>query len=202
MINLLSFDLLLLLVALLVTMDTSVERIKKFTRTHLHFVSCRLLVYARPLLDDGVNLWFAKSFGTERDVKPAYHRVIDQELDWEQVGLSDHWFLLSPEKHWLRLKLHLGEDTGKDWKREWRRKHGALESCLQVVLQPVQRYPCAIEADFFVLVTDKPDSRSYKKHTAFRDCPGRLRCGADGRALPLSRRTTGGPVSFHFTLKY
>ena len=179
-------------------MSTSEERIKEFTRTHLHFDSCRLLVYARPYLDNGVNLSFATSFGPGPDVKPAYHQVRDQELDWEQVGCSDHWFILSAEKHWLRLKLHPGKATKTDWKREWRRKHGALESCLQVVLKPVQRFPCAIEAEFFVLVTDKPDCRSYKKHTAFRDCPGRLRCTADGRAFP----GTGVPVSFYFTLKY
>ena len=202
MINLLSFDLLLLLVVLVVTMHTREDHIKEFTRTRLHFDSCRLLVYAKPLLDGGVNLWFAKSFGPGPDVKPAYHRARDQELDWEQVGFSDHWFILSPEKHWLHLKLHLGKDTEKDWKQEWRRKHGALESCLQVVLKPVQRFPCAIEAEFFVQVTDKPDGRSYKKYTAFRYCPGRIRCGADGRALPRSRKTTGVPVSFYFTLKY
>ena len=198
MINLFSFDLLLLLVVLLVTLDTSVERIKEFTRTHLHFDSCRLLVYARPLLDDGVNLWFAKNFGTGPDVKPAYHRVIDPELNWEQVGFSDHWFILSAEKHWLHLKLHPGKATKKDWKPEWRRKHGALESCLQAVLKPVQRFPCAIEAEFFVLVTDKPDGRSYKEHTPFNDCSGRLHCTANGRAFP----GTGVPVSFYFTLKY
>ena len=202
MINLLSFDLLLLLVVLLVTMDTSVERIKEFTRTHLHFVSCRLLVYARPRLNGGMKLWFAKSFGTGPDVKPAYHRVIDQELDWERVGYSDHWFILSPEKHWLRLKLCLGEDTAKDWKRKWRRKHGALESSLRAKLKPVQQFPCAIEAEFFVLVTDKRDGGSYKKDTAFKRCSGRLHCTAEGRARPLSRRTTGIPVSFYFTLKY